>query len=102
MSFYYTSGFTLACTYGQVEVVKLFLRNAKWKGINLNWQAADKLTGFHLACIRGHYEIVALIMAHAEELGINLYLEDSEGQTGFQMWPEIFIETESEIHLRRL
>ena len=101
MSSHYQTGFILACRYGQVEVVDLFLRNAKWKDINLNWQAADKLTGFHMACICGHYKIVALIMEHAEELGIDLFLEDNEGQTGFQMWPEIFIETDSEIQLKQ-
>ena len=102
LSQHYQSGFVLACYYGQVEVVDLFLTNAKWKGINLNWQAADKLTGFHVACIRGNYETVALIMQRFEESGIDLFLEDSDGQTGFQMWPEIFIETDSEIQLRQL
>ena len=40
-------------------------------------------------------------MENAEELGIDLFLEDDEGQTGFQMWPEIFIETDSEIQLKQ-
>ena len=101
MSNHYQTGFILACKHGQVEVVDLFLRNSKWKGIDLNWQAADKLTGFHVACIRGHYKVVALIMKHSQELDIDLFLKDAEGQTGFQMWPEIFIESDSEIQLRQ-
>ena len=72
-----------------------------WKDIDLNWQADNGLTGFHIACIRGHYGIVSLIMQHANELCINLFLKDSEGQTAFEMWPEIFTETDSEIHLKQ-
>ena len=101
MDQYHRTGFITACQYGQVEVVEFFLRNARWKQIDLNWQAENKLSGFHIACIRGHYKIVSLIMQHAYELSINLFLKDSEGQTAFEMWPEIFTETESEIHLKR-
>ena len=54
-----------------------------------------------MACIRGHYKVVALIMKHSQELDIDLFLKDAEGQTGFQMWPEIFIESDSEIQLRQ-
>ena len=43
----------------------------------------------------------AAIMKHAKKLSIDLFLKDSEGQTAFEMWPEIFIETYSEIHLKQ-
>ena len=83
------------------KLLNSFLRNTRRKDIDFNWQADNKLTGFHVACICGHYKIVSLIMQHANELSINLFLKDSEGQTAFEMWPEIFTETDSEIHLKQ-
>ena len=98
---YHRTGFTIACHYGQFQVVEFMLKNAKWKDIDLNWQADNGLTSFHIACIRGHYGIVSLIMQHANELCIDLFLKDFEGQTAFEMWPEIFIETDTEMHLKQ-
>ena len=69
--------------------------------ISISKPTARGLTGFHMACIRGHYKVVSLIVQHASELGINLFQKDCEGQTGFEMWPEIFIETDSEIQLKK-
>ena len=97
---YHRTGFIIGCQYGQKDVVDFFLKCIKRDDIDFNWQAKSGLTGFHIACMRGHYEIVSHIMQHASELGINLFQKDSEGQTGFEMWPEIFIETDSEIHLK--
>ena len=97
---YHRTGFIIGCQYGQTEVVDFFLKCMIRDDIDFNWQANGGLTGFHIACIRGHYKIVSHIMQHASELGINLFQKDSEGQTGFEMWPEIFIETDSEIQLK--
>ena len=40
-------------------------------------------------------------MQYANDLNINLFLKDSEGQTAFEMWPEVFIETDTEIQMRQ-
>ena len=98
---YHRTGFIIGCQYGQTEVVNFFLKCKKRDDIDFNKQANSGLTGFHIACIRGHYKVVSLIVQHASELGINLFQKDCEGQTGFEMWPEIFIETDSEIQLKK-
>ena len=82
-------------------MVESLLKCAKTKEIDLNWQADDGLTGFHVACLRGHYNVISLIMQHSEQLKINLFLQDFEGKTGFDLFPDIFIEYESEIYLKQ-
>ena len=58
--------FHLACAFGQVEVVKFLLENAKEKGIDIEKKTFDQNTAEDLAREQGHHDILDLIEIHRQ------------------------------------
>ena len=77
------SGFHYACRYNQVQVVQLFLKNAKKNKIDLNAKNINGNTGYHEAYFNQHHKIVNLLIQSAEELQIDLELKTTRSCSNF-------------------
>ena len=69
----------LACKYGHLEIVKLFLQYASLKKIDLN-QRIRHQTPLHTACENGQKEVVSLLLEQSEEKGICVRAIDDIGR----------------------
>ena len=79
--------FVSACNSGNLKMVKLFLKYAKRKSIDLNARDFGN-TGFYIACRLGHIDVVKELLDNSKDLGIDLnanpsytnkYLDNSNG-----------------------
>ena len=75
----YLPPFHLACKFGHLEIVRLFLQYASTKKIDLN-QRIRHQTPLHTACENGQKEIVSLLLEQSEEKGICIGAIDDIGR----------------------
>ena len=68
----YTTPFLLACESGNLRMVRLFLKYARSKNIDLNARGGNGLTGFHIACRDGHMDIVKELLDNSRDLEIDV------------------------------
>ena len=75
------TGFRVACTFDQINIVEYLLNSDK----DIDWNAQDELgiTAFIDACRSGHIEMVKLLLDNSNSKGINLNAQAEDGVTAF-------------------
>ena len=76
--------FHLACA-GSLEMVQLYVKHSRDKGINLNRVDALYNSAFSIACMNGKLEVIDFLLEKSSELNIDLNSEDIIGRTAFMM-----------------
>ena len=71
-----STAFHWACDLGNPDIIKVFLKHAKDKGINLNTRDEYGLTAFTKACGRGHSLVVNILIETMDDLGIEANVTD--------------------------
>ena len=63
--------FRIACSSGDVELVRSLMEASKYKDIDLNLSFEQQLTGLMKATEKGHYEVVKLLFEKSREFHID-------------------------------
>ena len=71
--------FYLACKYGHLKVVKVFLKDAKENNIDLD-ERFDYKTPLHVACENGHLDVVSLLLDQSQGHSICIRATDDIGR----------------------
>ena len=69
------TAFIVACGYGNLKMVKLFLKYSKSKNINLNAKDKHGYTGFDTACMNADFHFVKALLDASKTYGINLSIK---------------------------